>query len=195
MKNIDFVTGPGSSGTTFLIRLLAEMKLTSVSGLAYNRKRKGGKEFIIDKNMHKNIKEFPSIIKDPRIMFGDLEKYYDRLIQKGANISRVILCWRDFDQAAKSRIARNLEFSSYGDIHGEGNTKLEKQKDFYNKTLQKFISFISSKDIEITIINYDYIGDQEYLYLKLLKLYPSLSKDIFISSFNKIYNKDYRNSY
>lgn len=189
--DIDVVTGTGSSGTTFFIQLLAELGLTNVDDLYYNNDVNGGYEYSICSRFNINDMKQKGIIKDPRLYFGD----FDKLLQK-VNISLVWLCYRKFEQASLSRIARGLEFTTYGGMRGDGISIHEAQIDLFQQGLSYTIGFLSSNQIPLILVDYNQLEDPLYCWKCITQ---SNKYDVTIEQVKechgRIYNRNLKHSY
>ena len=161
MKTVKIVTGTGSSGTTFLIQFLAKLGLTQLTG-AYNNDAKGGYEFITLQAGPKQLAQTPPIFKDPRLFFGGLQTADTLLKQVDTHIDFVWVCYRNFQVASQSRLARGVDFCAFGNMRGVGSDAHEKHVDFFRKGLESTINYLCKNDISFMIVDYDRLGDVEY---------------------------------
>lgn len=198
MKIIKMVTGTGSSGTTFFIRLMEELGLTVCSNLYYNSDINGGFEYTLyDKIDNQNLyNQIPPVIKDPRFMFGELQEIVRKLQSKhNLDVDHIFICFREFDQSVKSRISRGLSFHGWKDLQGVGENLYDKHIDFYRKCLQKTIEDCMKLNIELTFIDYNKMHNPFYLYKKLKKVYMSLDLETVEKAHSSCYVPKFKNNY
>jgi len=162
-KEVSAITGTGRSGTTLLIQIAAAMGKTELVG-SFNDSAKGGYETRTD-FYHISPDFIHPVIKDPRLI-ASAQDVYDR---HPIRFKHVFLCVREFEQAAKSRIEKNMEFSSYGNlIESYGKTPLKKHIVFFQRAIGSFIEFVARHDIPLTILSFPRFAlDPLYLHRKL----------------------------
>ena len=196
MRNIDIVTGTGSCGTTFFIEFLSKLGLTYVNNLYYNHEVRGGYEYPLSHFSKIIPQHIPNIIKDPRLMFGDLSKYYKVLkYDCSIEIQNVFLCFRSFDQAAKSRSSRGILQVEWGDIKGKGQNDYEKHIDFYQQCLAQFILEITKLDLNLIVVDYERMNNPIYLFNKINKIYPNVTLEDVTKAHKETYISSYKNTY
>ena len=155
--SIDVVTGTGSCGTSFFIELLAKLNLTDIDGLYFNDKVKGGYEYSICSRFNVEDLKNKRIIKDPRLYFGDFNTLIDYV-----DISLVWLCYRDFNQVSKSRIARELVMTKYASFEGKGIDTYSKQINLFEQGLIYTIDFLTRYNIPLILVDYESLHDPFY---------------------------------
>jgi hypothetical protein len=181
-----FVTGTGSSGTTFFIQLLSELGLTNIDSLFFNKRVKGGYEVRINRNTSYPIRG-KDIVKDPIFFFIDHKaEALDRAEANGSKVTGIWLCMRPFEEAIKSRSSRGIMIYPDKDI----SENLSRYKDH----LLDFIEVVSSKDIPLVLVDYNLLSDFEYCYRQIVQ-FCSVEKSAVELAHKKLYNPSYKNTY
>jgi len=184
------VTGTGRSGTTLFIQIMADLGFTVVKG-AYNNKAKGGLEYILNKDSNiMNVVKSPPIFKDPRLLFNlheVLEKF------KTLKINRAFLCMREYEYSAKSGIDKDLVWKESYNLND--STLLDRQIDFHQKNIGKFIETISVNEIPLTILHFPRFTNAEYLFRKLKGTEFECSLDKIEVTLSRVVNHSFINEW
>ena len=190
MKPIAVITGTGSSGTTFLIRLCSELKYCRVSHLFYNEKIGGGLESFAN-----SVEKHDQVFKDPRLFFGGLIDSDQKLRARGRSLDFVFVCHRSYQEASRSRIARNVVFDKWNGIHGVGNTVEERQIDFFRKGLQTTVEACLFLKIDFCFVDYERLCDPLYCYEVLSKYFKVLTIEEVKRAHASSWKSDMKHSY
>lgn len=194
MKEVKLITGTGSSGTTFLIELVASLGLTQLQGL-YNESVKGGYEWIVNQCGPEKLYHTPPIFKDPRVYFGEFQSTVNALRAVNINLSFVWICYRNFEIASQSRIARGVVFHTYKTMRGVGATNHEKQVDFFRRGLEHSVEFCLKNDIDFMLVDYDRLNDWRYCEKVLRRAGYNLDPTEIEQAHKRSYVTEYKDRY
>lgn len=181
------ITGPGRSGTSFLIQLFTVLGLDTgfdPNVPFINERVRAGGEWIEykDANSIEELKEIfekaPAIIKNPAlpILLKDL------LFGKFLNINHCIIPVRDHREAASSRLGRGLGWS------WAENTEAS-QVMANDIMLGRSVEACILADIPITFLKFPrLVKDVTYCHYKLIEPLKSIGIQITSNRFEEVYN-------
>jgi hypothetical protein len=166
------ITGPGRSGTTFLVQLLT--RLGEDTGYtpyqeAYEPLIRAGCEKRItldwtrpDEELRAMLAEKPRILKTPEWSFI-LKPLLDRRL---VDLERVILPIRDLEQAAKSRLFTGLPWHAI--MHEDGEIQVHDQEAVLALAVGRVVEACVLYDVPLTLMHFPrLIQDAEYCYDQL----------------------------
>ena len=170
------ITGTGSCGTTFLIKLFSFLDFNT----GYNRNNY--KEYIFsncNSGMERTFQANYYVLKNPTFM-RDIEKIIE---DTSIKIKYVIIPIRDLQMSAKSRTVHGNDKGGLWNANDELS-----QIEFYKNILTNYI-FISTKyDINTIFIDFDkMINDKIYLFNKLKIILDE--KQIDLDTFMVVYDE------
>ena len=180
------ITGPGRSGTTFLVSLLTELGYDT--GFSREQCRlldpvgRAGLEMGIYKYVHKDSPlSDPYIIKSPLIS----DSLRDACEMGDVSVEHVYIPVRCLRDVALSR----EKVSKAGGVSGGfwGADCIEEQENKISRSFYSLIDTCLKFDLPYTLISFPrLIEDSEYLYGKLQMLVAGLSFDEFSSAFDRV---------
>ncbi len=190
------ITGPGRSGTTFLVQLLTKLHFDTGFTDEYlpidNQVRAGLEHQGLGPNL-------PYIIKNPKLMWQlkDFLKNDSNVI-----IDHVFIPLRDIDAAVRSRL-KNIESlpegidlsKVWGGLESVNDTDL--QKPFFLEKLYEFCLFLGTFNIPVTFLSYPrLVTEAAYLYQKLVPILSGMEYELFENAFKQVAQKTFvhRNS-
>ncbi len=184
MRSHIIISGPGRSGTTYLVRLLTELGLPT--GFDKNTMDalidpicKGGLEY--------NIKheEAPYIVKCPNMS----KKLQSVLVTRQIKIDHAIICVRKINDAVKSRLRIQKQHNTMDNVCGGlTGTQIPKEQKYY--LLNEFYTFmqvLAQYDIPITLVLFpNIVINIEYLTKNIQKIFPNLTNDEIVRAWEQI---------
>lgn len=175
-KNKILVGGTGRAGTTFLISFLSALDINTgypkdIYKKISNTKDKCGLEDLFDDAF---------VIKSPRMTTDNFAE-----IAESYKIQHFIIPIRDLNEAAKSRIKQHR----YGRVNG-GLVGVNKSTDmlgYLERRMGRLISNLVLNEIPYTFLKFPkFVKDENYLFEKLLPIFPQINRRDFTQLFNKI---------
>jgi len=170
MQRKVIVTGPGRSGTTFLMIIFTYLHLDTgftpenIEDNILNRRCNSGLE-------RRNVTDKPYIIKNPQFT-GDFGQVLKHVIP-----DYVIIPLRNYKDAADSRYKNNLRWRS-------DNPKQQEQ--WYHEIVANYVFMMTTRDIPTIFLDFErMIKSKQYLFDKL----QPILKDISFSDFEEAYDK------
>lgn len=170
------ITGPGRSGTTFLVQLLTRLGFDTgfePDTEPYVNEIRAGCEwklhFNADIDPHDAIKDriaaAPRVLKSPE--WGMVIKY---LLSHGLiEIDHVLLPIRDLDTAARSRLDAGLDWLLMPDV--EGDERVIEQANLLGLALGRAVEACVLFEVPCTILRFpSLVADPAYCYHKLKPL-------------------------
>lgn len=184
------ITGPGRSGTTFLMLLLGELgfdigqrdKISPLNGVSH-----AGLEQGLHKFAHKNAPLTDAyVIKSP-LLYETL----DAAMARGDLIvDQIYIPLREIDDivASRARVA-SIDRSLPGAF--DHATSAEEQRNQVGIALFQLMNVVAKYDIPHTIMAFPrLVNDPEYLYKKLEYLCADISYARFLEAFNAVANPE-----
>lgn len=178
------ITGPGRSGTTFLMELLHELGYDTGEGTILKDQRAGWEYDQIDfsstpEEVKLQLSQAPRILKAP-----DFSMILKGILGAGViDIEHMIVPVRNLREAAKSRLSVGLDYMSNGTV--------DDQESVHAMMLGKCIEASVIFGIPLTIFHFPRIvEDPDYLYKGLIRTFPALDKHDFFDAFQKTAKPD-----
>lgn len=176
-----FITGPGRSGTTFLVQLLTRLGLDTgfePYNEGYIESWRAGCEAGPDAEIfvkghdfiRKAFSDSPRIIKGP--VWAYLLKYF--VINEVIEIERVVMPLRDLTLGARSRLSVELDFmldKNFIGLKMEGQHKGEHQENILAMLVGKVVEACYIYDIPLTMMRFpEIVTDEDYCYRKVCEI-------------------------
>jgi hypothetical protein len=165
------IAGPGRSGTTALVRILAEVGLstTADTGRYFDDARAGYEGGLTERS--------PAIVKSPHLTFQLPQMLADGTVNP-ADLLGVVLPVRDLDQVAGSRTANALRLGSpRGPGALFGTTVPTRQADVLARGLIDLVLALEAHDVDHTFLLYPrFTADFDYLWSKIAGFLPGTSR-------------------
>jgi hypothetical protein len=186
-RNHVLITGTGRAGTTFLVHLLTKVGIDTGFNpenidAFVDQTSFGGLELDI-----RNV-DAPYVAKSPlmSLMLDEILQNDDLILDA------VIVPFRSIKEAAASRLdvqSKSGEFfpnSVPGGIT-TGAGGVDQEQELYLR-IERILLSLSRTHIPVIFIAYPLLmQDKEYLYRKLVSVFPSISHGMFVSAFDSIY--------
>jgi hypothetical protein len=177
-----FITGPGRSGTSFLVQLFTRLGFDTgyePYQERYDQPIRAGCESvgpdtdIVEEGpeaIRKAFKEAPRILKGP--VWAYLLKYF--YLNQLVEIERVIMPIRDLTDASYSRLDAGLDFLLDKDFTKmPGAPKAERQENILAMLIGKVVEVCYVHEIPLTLMRFPLlVEDEEYCYRKVVELEP-----------------------
>lgn len=185
------ITGPGRSGTTFVIRLLAELGFDTgfdPEDPPYREEWRAGCEWranvdyttLTTDELQEVIDAAPRIVKSP-----DWSVWLKTMLSDGViEVDHLIVPFRDLDVSAKSRVGAGLDWLMPDDIGDEH--RVEFQGNIHAMALGRVVEAAMLYSVPMTIMHFPLlVEDVDYCYSKLSVIFD-VDYDEFKRAFGKL---------
>jgi hypothetical protein len=184
-----FITGPGRSGTSFLVQLLTRLGCDTgyePGAEDFHDEVRAGCEIDIMANVQDDPawKVRSAFEHSPRIIKGPGWAYFLKLmIQRGVvEIDHVVMPLRDLTDAASSRLSAGLDFLVDDDefMIVTGGDKLHHQENVLAMIAGKVLEACYLYEIPLTLMHFPLIvEDEEYCYRKVSEFCDDINRGEF----------------